>query len=91
MRVLQQSAPSVPYETVRKTIREEFGKEVCLNKVLQLKTHFVFFSQKIEEIFEIFEEAPLASASLAQVHRAVTLDGREVAVKVQYPQLRKQV
>jgi aarF domain-containing kinase len=39
------------------------------------------------EIFREFEREPMASASLAQVHGAVTLDGRRVAVKVQYPEI----
>jgi predicted unusual protein kinase regulating ubiquinone biosynthesis (AarF/ABC1/UbiB family) len=38
-----------------------------------------------EEIFGDFEREPLAAASLGQVHRAVLKDGREAAVKVQYP------
>lgn len=35
--------------------------------------------------FGSFEREALAAASLAQVHRATTLDGREIAVKVLYP------
>ncbi len=39
------------------------------------------------EIFQKFEEAPIASASLGQVHVAYLKDGTKVAVKVQYPEI----
>src|SRR5918992_70568 len=38
-----------------------------------------------EELFDDFEHEASAAASIGQVHRAVLCDGREVAVKIQYP------
>lgn len=38
-----------------------------------------------EHVFLDWSDEPVAAASIGQVHRAVTRDGREVAVKVQYP------
>ncbi|MES2721406.1 MAG: AarF/ABC1/UbiB kinase family protein [Pseudomonadota bacterium] len=43
------------------------------------------FGPDLERHFSFIDPTPLASASLAQVHRARTTDGREVVLKVQYP------
>jgi ubiquinone biosynthesis protein len=46
---------------------------------------------KINKLFGEFDEKPLGSASLGQVHAAKLRDGREVVVKVQRPGLRDQL
>jgi predicted unusual protein kinase regulating ubiquinone biosynthesis (AarF/ABC1/UbiB family) len=42
-------------------------------------------SENWRELFAEFADAPAAAASIGQVHRARWYDGREVAVKIQYP------
>ena len=41
--------------------------------------------------FDRFDASPIAAASIGQVHRARTLDGRELAIKVQYPGVRQSI
>src|SRR5215210_677474 len=46
---------------------------------------------RLSKAFASVDEKPLAAASIAQVHRAILRDGREVALKIQRPGIREQV
>jgi ubiquinone biosynthesis protein len=46
---------------------------------------------RLSKAFREFSREPIAAASLGQVHRGVLRDGREVAVKVQRPNIRERV
>lgn len=46
--------------------------------------------KQIQDVFQTFEKQPVASASLAQVHKATLKNGEQVAVKIQKPNIKKQ-
>ena len=46
---------------------------------------------KWQQHFLSFSFAPIAAASIGQVHRATTLNGKELAIKIQYPGVRKSI
>ncbi|APZ41934.1 ubiquinone biosynthesis regulatory protein kinase UbiB [Acidihalobacter ferrooxydans] len=49
------------------------------------------YGRPVTELFQRFEEQPIASASIAQVHGAVLHDGREVVVKVVRPEIERTI
>ncbi|HEX5649830.1 MAG TPA: ubiquinone biosynthesis regulatory protein kinase UbiB [Steroidobacteraceae bacterium] len=49
------------------------------------------YGQPAEEVFERFDDAPLAAASIAQVHTARLRSGEEVVVKVVRPHVRERI
>jgi len=52
-----------------------------------VRTFVAELGQPPDQLFASFDQTPIASASVAQVHRATLDDGREVAVKVRRPGL----
>ncbi|BCV19044.1 AarF/UbiB family protein [Leptogranulimonas caecicola] len=47
------------------------------------------YKKPVAELFEVIDEKPLGSASIAQVHRARLTTGQDVALKVQRPRVRE--
>lgn len=55
------------------------------------KVFFEEFGVSLKNQFKFFDEVPMASASISQVHKATLLDGREVIVKVQRPHIKEKM
>ena len=56
-----------------------------MDSVLAREVAEADLGRSLEEVFAEFTDEPMAAASIGQVHRAVMPDGRQVAVKIQYP------
>ena len=84
-------APQDPWHDVQKVIRDDFGGrsvEEVFGVTFDVDHGFVSAEGKM---MGFMEREARASASVAQVHWARLPDGREVAVKIQKPEIEKQI
>src|SRR5690348_16647134 len=80
----------LPSDYIRALARlQDTIKPVAAERIIQIVESELH--KPIDELFQCFEQQPLATASMAQVHRAVLRDGTEVAVKVQRPGVRQRI
>lgn len=72
-------------------IRRELGKSYHqvppINRALVRRIIQNNLKQPPEKVFRSFDTQAFAAASLGQVHRAISLEGEEFAVKIQYPDI----
>jgi predicted unusual protein kinase regulating ubiquinone biosynthesis (AarF/ABC1/UbiB family) len=76
------------WELILSRLRQEANP---MPKAQLLSTLEASWSKDWHQQFSYFSFAPIAAASIGQVHRATLKDGRQLAIKVQYPGVRESI
>ncbi len=74
-------------DSVKEMLTELQADAPPMSQDLALKVIEDELGEKVKNVFKDIDLTPIAAASIGQVHRAITKDGEEVVVKVQYPQI----
>lgn len=92
VKIAQQVALSMPFlsDVYLEKISKTFNQIPTMNKVLVRKTIKQELNDTPQKIFDTFEMEAFGAASLGQVHKA-TYKGDELAVKIQYPGIKKSI
>jgi len=86
---------SFEHELLPKAFQKELEKSYyqvpSINRALVRKLVATGLNAAPENMFDQFDTKAFAAASLGQVHRARSRQGRELAVKIQYPDMEKTI
>ena len=81
--VFSQEIRALPLKYIVELRKLQDNTQIDFNKIDEIKEIFRSETgQNLEDVFASFDEMPIASASIAQVHKAVLKDGTTVAVKI---------
>ncbi len=72
-------------EPVRAELTKACSRVTPLNRAHIRKVYLTEFNKTPESVFKIFDSDAFAAASLGQVHRAISSENEQLAVKIQYP------
>jgi len=78
-------------EQVRKELEKSYHQVPPMNRALIRKIVSNYYQNPPEKIFKSFDDQAFAAASLGQVHKAISRDNTEFAIKVQYPGIKNTI
>ncbi len=78
-------------DAVRKELEKSYSQVPPMNRILARKAAINALKQRPEEVFSSFTPTAFAAASLGQVHEAISPNGKQLAVKLQYPGIRQTI
>jgi predicted unusual protein kinase regulating ubiquinone biosynthesis (AarF/ABC1/UbiB family) len=76
---------------VARELQKSYNQVPPINRVLARKAITSSLGNPPEKVFKHFNGAAFAAASLGQVHEAMSPDGKKLAVKLQYPGIKKTI
>jgi predicted unusual protein kinase regulating ubiquinone biosynthesis (AarF/ABC1/UbiB family) len=74
-------------ESISKELEKSYNQVPPINRALVRKIITTDFNASLEKVFKSFDSKAFAAASLGQVHLAQSWDGKDLAVKIQYPDI----
>lgn len=78
-------------ESISKELEKSYNQVPPINRALVRKIITTDFNASPEKIFKSFDSKAFAAASLGQVHLAKSRDGKDLAVKIQYPDIARTI